>query len=171
MSPQGKPHPLIQTGSLNLVAWKISVDKVLQRNYQKQLSCMKKHGDQEPNLLTIAPGENGSAGPNEALDIKHLSWKLVMLLALYSAGRASEIGMLNCKYMKQQGSQVLFELPKLTKTCRPGSKTKSIALNSFPNEKSLCVVTCINDYLSRTQSWREQGDNIDRSWLLNLIII
>ncbi|CAC5406722.1 unnamed protein product [Mytilus coruscus] len=111
-----------------------------------------------------------SWGTNQALDIKHLSWKLVMLLALSSAGRASEIGMLNCKYMKQQGSQILFELPKLTKTCRPGSKTKSIAFNSFPNEKCLCVVTCINDYMSRTQSWREQGDNIDRSWLLLSVV-
>ncbi|VDI20620.1 Hypothetical predicted protein [Mytilus galloprovincialis] len=72
--------------------------------------------------------------------------------------------------MKQQGSQVLFELPKLTKTCRPGSKTKSIAFESFPNEKSLCVVTCINDYMSRTESWREQGDNIDRSWLLLSVV-
>ncbi|CAC5393415.1 unnamed protein product [Mytilus coruscus] len=72
--------------------------------------------------------------------------------------------------MNQQGSQILFEIPKLTKTCRPGSKTKSIAFNSFPNEKSLCVVTCINDYMSRTQSWREQGDNIDRSWLLLSVV-
>ncbi|CAC5404629.1 unnamed protein product [Mytilus coruscus] len=111
-----------------------------------------------------------SWGSNQASDIKHLSWKLVMLLALSSAGIASEIGMLNCKYMKQQGSQILFDLPKLTKTCRPGSKTKSIAFNSFPNEKSLCVVTCINDYMSRTQSWREQGDNIDRSWLLLSVV-
>lgn len=120
--------------------------------------------------VDIVLNEIVSWGPNEALDIKHLSWKLVMLLALSSAGRASEIGMLNCKYMKQQGSQVLFELPKLTKTCRPGSKTKSIAFNSFLNEKNLCVVTCINDYMSRTQSWREQGDNIDRSWLLLSVV-
>ncbi|CAC5393416.1 unnamed protein product [Mytilus coruscus] len=174
---KGEPHPLIQTGSLNFVAWKISGDEVPQRDYQKQLqSCMKKHADQEPNwgkwvswcseqsvnpfqaplatvieFLTklfrdglqyrtintyrsaisknhplidslqvgkhpliirhmraifnertptseyefswdvdIVLNEILSWGTNQALDIKHLSWKLVMLLALSSAGRASE---------------------------------------------------------------------------------
>ena len=58
-----------------------------------------------------------SWGTNESMAIKLLSWKLVMLLALSSAGRASELGMLNCKYLRQQGSIMTFELPKLTKTC------------------------------------------------------
>ncbi|CAC5393412.1 unnamed protein product [Mytilus coruscus] len=49
MSPQGEPHPLIQTGSLNFVAWKNTGDEVLQRDYQKQLqSCMK-------NMETMNP--------------------------------------------------------------------------------------------------------------------
>lgn len=44
-----------------------------------------------------------SWGSNSQLDIKFLSWKLVMLVALASAGISSEISYLNCKYMKQQG--------------------------------------------------------------------
>lgn len=62
-----------------------------------------------------------SWGDNDKMDIKQLSWKLVMLLALASAGRASELGMLNCSHMRKQRSIFNFDLPKLNKTCKQGS--------------------------------------------------
>ena len=30
----------------------------------------------------------------------------------------------------------------------------------------LCVVSCINDYITRTQIWRDTDDKFDRSWLI-----
>lgn len=107
-----------------------------------------------------------SWGDNDKMNIKQLSWKLVMLLALASAGRASELGMLNCSHMRKQGSIINFDLPKLTKTCKQGSRLKRSTFHSFTGDKNLCVVSCIDDYLSRTSSWREINDNIDRSWLI-----
>ena len=111
-----------------------------------------------------------SWGDNDKMDIKQLSWKLVMLLALASAGRASELGMLNCSYMRKQESIINCDLPKLTKTCKQGSKLKRLAFHSFTEDKNLCVVSCINGYLSRTSSWREINDNIDISWLILSIV-
>ena len=110
--------------------------------------------------------EISSWGKNEVLHIKLLSYKLTMLLALSSAGRASELCMLNLKYKKHQGSSISFELRKRTKTCRPGSKIPILTFDSFDTDPNLCVVSCINEYVSRTLSWREINDTIDRSWLL-----
>ena len=89
---------------------------------------------------------------NEKMGVKKLSWKLVMLLALASAGRASELCMLNCSHMRKQGSVINFDLPKLTKTCKQGSKLKRLVFHSFTEDKNLCVVSCIEDYLSRTNA-------------------
>ena len=116
--------------------------------------------------VDIVLNEILSWGKNKEMDIKLLSWKLVMLLALTSAGRSSELGMLNCNYMKQQGSKIFFDLTKHTKTCRPGSKPKSLSFDSFPEDENLCVVICISDYISRTKSWRDVNDETDRSRLL-----
>ena len=63
LSPQGEAHPLTQSGSLTLAAWRISGDPCLQQGYQKRLqNCMKRHGDQELGSLTKVPGESGLAG-------------------------------------------------------------------------------------------------------------
>ena len=117
------------------------------------------------NVDTVLP-EISSWGTNDDLDIKFLSWKLTMLLALASAGRASELNSLNCKFMKQQGSFIHFELPIHTKTCRPGSDNRNLSFDSYKDDPNLCVVFCINHYINRTQSWREINDKIDRSWLI-----
>jgi len=107
-----------------------------------------------------------SWGDNDVLTIKLLTWKLVMLLALASAGRSSELSLLNCNCMKQQGSFIYFELPKHTKTCRPGLDNRKITFEAFKENSTLCIVNCINDYIKHTQIWRKCDDNIDRSWLL-----
>ena len=117
------------------------------------------------NVDTVLP-EISSWGTNDDLDIKFLSWKLTMLLALASAGRASELNSLNCKFMKQQGSFIHFELPIHTKPCRPGSDNRKLSFDSYKDDPNLCVVFCINHYINRTQSWREINDKIDRSWLI-----
>lgn len=107
-----------------------------------------------------------SWGSSSQLDIKLLSWKLVMLVALASACRSSAISYLNCKYMKQQGPNILFELPRGTKICCPCSETRKIVFDSFSKDENLCVVSCINEYLRKTQEWRDIDDKIDRSWLI-----
>lgn len=50
-----------------------------------------------------------------------LTHKLTMLLALTSAGQASDLQALNIEYMEDKGQEIIFTLPKLTK-----SRTKEI---------------------------------------------
>jgi ribonuclease HI len=62
-SPLGEWHPLMENGSLQLVAWKISGRESSCKAYQKTLQTWQpKLGAREPDLLTIAPGTNGVAG-------------------------------------------------------------------------------------------------------------
>ena len=62
-SPQGEPHPMWKTGSLQLAAWKISWVEWRRNIFLTNLphySC--KHGDQVLSQLTRGPGTNGLAG-------------------------------------------------------------------------------------------------------------
>ena len=52
------------------------------------------------------------------------------------------------------------------KTCRPGLDNRKLSFDTFSDDKKLCVVNCINDYLTHTQNWRQINDKLDRSWLL-----
>lgn len=104
-------------------------------------------------------------GDNNNISLKMLSCKLVALLALTSAGRASELNQLNVKFMSNSETCISFKMSKPTKTCKPGNPLQSIVFNAFDTD-SLCVVKCIRSYLERTSSFREISDNIDRSWLL-----
>ncbi|CAC5414483.1 unnamed protein product [Mytilus coruscus] len=62
-SSTGQFHPLAQSGTFHLAAWKVSGDTQLQQIYQKQLqNYTPKHGDLVPELLTKAPGNDGLAG-------------------------------------------------------------------------------------------------------------
>ena len=101
-----------------------------------------------------------SWGDNDVLTIKLLTWKLVMLLALASEGGSSELSLLNCNCMQQQCSFIYFELPKHTKTCRPGLDNRKITFEAFKENGTLCIVNCINDYIKHTQIWRKCDDNI-----------
>ena len=104
-------------------------------------------------------------GENTDLSLKQLTQKLTILLALTSAGRASELHKLNVDFMLDKGNYILFKLPSLTKTCRPGKSLPELKFFHFDNSK-LCVVECLRFYLQKTSKFRSSQDNINRHWLL-----
>ena len=62
-SPTGETHPLLETGSLHLAAWRISASACARRAFLKMLptSCPAPDG-RALGQLTTAPGQNGVAG-------------------------------------------------------------------------------------------------------------
>nr|XP_022306049.1 uncharacterized protein LOC111112656 [Crassostrea virginica] len=120
---------------------------------------------QESWNVDILLGFIENLGANKDLCLKTLSCKLVALLALTSAGRASELNQLNVKSMSDLGDCISFKLSRPTKTCKPGNPLHSVVFNAFESI-SLCVVECIRSYLEKTSKFRDTADNIDRSWLL-----
>jgi len=63
LSPQGTPHPLTQTGSLTLAAWKVSGIASRQKDFLRRLPlCSWEQDGRGRQLLTQAPGTSGVAG-------------------------------------------------------------------------------------------------------------
>ena len=93
------------------------------------------------------------APPNE-LDLKSLTLKLVMFVALVSAQRAQNIHLLDLQFMKVSGDSVEFVFPTHIKQSRSGYKVPSVILNAYPSDSRLCVVTHLNIYREKTRSLR-----------------
>ena len=79
----------------------------------------------------------------EKLDLKSLTLKLLMLIALVSAQRGQSIHMLDTACMKVTVSSYEFSLPEHVKQSRPNFKTPSVKyLRRTPSTK-LCVCIVI----------------------------
>ncbi|XP_068674488.1 uncharacterized protein [Montipora foliosa] len=90
----------------------------------------------------------------EKLDLKSLTLKLLMLIALVSAQRGQSIHILDTACMKVTESSYEFSLPEHVKQSRPSFKTPSVILKAYPVNTALCVYSHLTEYLRRTQSLR-----------------
>ena len=95
-----------------------------------------------------------SLHPVEKLELKTLTLKLIMLIALVSAQRGQSLHILDTAYMKEAPDVFEFSLSEHIKQSRPGYKTPSVILKAYPADSSLCVVTCLKEYLKRTKPLR-----------------
>ena len=95
-----------------------------------------------------------SFAPVNQLDLKSLTHKLVMLVALVSGQRMQSIHLLDLQLMKTGTDMVEFAFPTHIKQSRPGYKTPSLQLKAYPADPGLCVVTHLREYLVRTQELR-----------------
>ena len=108
-----------------------------------------------------------SLHPVEKLELKTLTLKLIMLIALVSAQRGQSLHILDTAYMKEAPDVFEFLLSEHIKQRRPGYKTPSVILKAYPADSSLCVVTCLKEYLKRTKPLRGSETKLFIS-LLNL---
>ena len=84
-----------------------------------------------------------SIGSNDMLTDKLLTLKLAMLLALVSAGRTSELGAFNIRYMTDSEDSISFKLAKLTKSRKTGQPPLLLAFTVFFSGTS---TLCCSDY-------------------------
>ena len=104
-----------------------------------------------------------SLGPSEHLSLKNLSLKLVVLMALTSANRSSDLHALDLKFRRYTPEGVIFVLPTLTKTRRSGC-LKEYFYCKF-NEENLCPVHTLQFYEQRTESLRIKTSNENRLFI------
>ena len=107
-----------------------------------------------------------SLGDNNTIALKHLTWKMNMLLALACAGRSSDIHALDTRFMKLDLDKVTFSLAELTKARRKGKPPLKVEISAFVDDKKLCVVNTLQDYLDRTKNFRARSDKYVRHQLL-----
>lgn len=94
-------------------------------------------------------------GNNLELNLKELTLKLTVLLALSNATRASYLVALDVRFMQSTAVGITFRIPKLTKTRRSGAP-KSIPVAWFEDLK-LCPVHTINCYICQTKDLKRPG--------------
>ena len=68
----------------------------------------------------------------EKLELKTLTLKLIMLIALVSAKRVQSLHILDTAYMKEAPDVFEFSLSEHIKQSRPGYKTPSVILKAYP---------------------------------------
>lgn len=89
---------------------------------------------------------------------KQLTLKLRMLLALASAGRSSDLRVLDLRYMTVKESRIVSELGRLTKSRKKGQCPIKLTFTAFDTNPDLCAVSAINCYLERTKGWRSDSN-------------
>ena len=91
-------------------------------------------------------------GDSESLSIKDLTLKLAMLLALLNADSASDLCALDVRYLSLTRNGAEFQLVTLTKSARPDRHLSSFY--AVFQDKTVCPVTTLQLYLTRTADWR-----------------
>ena len=91
--------------------------------------------------------------PLKELDLKHLTFKTVMLMALSSGQRCQTINALNITNMQLTEKRCIFEIKELLKTTHPDSHYGVVEFAAYEKE-SLCVIACLREYIDRTRTLR-----------------
>ena len=108
-------------------------------------------------------------GQNKDLDLKHLSWKLAMLMALASAGRCQELSSLDVNCTKNTPEGIIFTLKKHKKNKKCNEKAGLIFISKIEDSREICPIACMEEYISRTSHVRNKEDsNILFRNLINL---
>jgi len=105
-----------------------------------------------------------SLSPVEKLSLKELTLKLVVLILLVSGQRGQTVHLLNIDHMVSVNSCYTFQIVDHLKQSRPGVKNPLLEFRSF-EDKTLCVVTTLKEYLTRTQSLRGSESQLFISYI------
>ena len=90
------------------------------------------------------------------LSDRQLSLKLVMLLALAGAHRTGEVRHLSMEGVRHDIDKVSLTVAVPSKTQRTGEPLRRVEYAAFENKK-LCPVAHIEEYLTRTATWRSSS--------------
>lgn len=104
-------------------------------------------------------GYLGTLYPNKEISLKNLTLKLVMLLLLVTGKRGQDIHLLSLQGMKMLEASCEFKILYHTKTSRPGNGTNRILIAQYEEDKKICPLETLVEYLGRTKVMRndEQG--------------
>ena len=103
--------------------------------------------------------------PVNDITLKNLTLKVVMLTILVTGQRSQTIHLMDIKNMQVLQDRYIFTIASHTKTAAPGRKHPSLVLPAFPADEKLCVVTCLREYLRRTELFRDGSSSSDCLWV------
>ena len=95
-------------------------------------------------------------GDNQTLSLKHLSWKVTMLLALSRPSRSADLSKLDISKWVYKPDGVCFYPSTMAKQSRSTSQITNFFFPSLPGGSRLCPVSTLKEYESRIQPLRER---------------
>ena len=95
-----------------------------------------------------------SLGENKDLTLKQTTTKTAMLMALTTACRGSELQKMNPLLMKWNPEEVTITLDKPTKTSKQGKPNYQTSIKSFPLDRKIDAMACLQNYLEATEEFR-----------------
>ena len=101
-----------------------------------------------------------SLGDNTQLSLQDLTMKTTMLLALVTGQRCQTIQVLNTEQLVRSDDMWSFHINKLLKTSRPGKHFGKIEIKAFTEDKLICPVTALKEYVARTLPVRQQNSQL-----------
>jgi len=104
-------------------------------------------------------------GANEDLNLKQLTLKTVMLLALTRPSRSADLSKLNLQTRAFKSNGVVFRPIHLAKQSRSSKPMADFFFPSFPEDTSICPVTALKAYEKRTERFRAELSSDSRSQL------
>ena len=94
---------------------------------------------------------------NSSLNDADLTCKLATVLALTTASSASMIQHFNTEFVAKDKNRYIFYFSKLHKSWKKGQTPPVITYFAFGEDKTLCVVETLNEYINRSKPWRESN--------------
>ena len=72
---------------------------------------------------------------------------------LVTGKRCQSIDMIDLKHVSKTGSSYIFCLDDHLKQSKPGKRNPELLLPAFPADKKLCIMTCLEAYIARTETF------------------
>ena len=94
--------------------------------------------------------------PLTDLALKHVTYKLVMLLALTTGQRCQTLASLDTQTMTKTAEQFVFRLTDHMKQNRPGHVLSTVHVRRY-HQADLCVYQTLEHYLARTSTLRSSS--------------
>lgn len=88
--------------------------------------------------------------PVNSLNLRDLTLKVCMLMALVSAQRVQTLHILKTNKMTLKGGFVVFHLDEHLKQSKPGNTNFKFKLEAYPPDRRLCIVKYVKHYVQRT---------------------
>ena len=81
----------------------------------------------------------------------------IALLALIGIPRGAELKLFDLMYVADHGHKYVFQLAGTVKNVEAGEKPKPVEFHRHTEDKKLCPMACIDQYLALTHPWRVNG--------------
>ena len=98
--------------------------------------------------------------PLSSLDLKCLTQKLVMLLAIGTSFRVQSLTLIKLQNISINGSGVEIKINDLIKTSRPGACQPFAFLPFFENRPGICIAKTVKFYIEHTKNIRGNTNNL-----------